>query len=92
MPRPGAAALPASAQTALEQATAARRGEELVRGVEAMVRKLADPELDVGLHLIDRLERTYQAGHRANLLRLDAIGQQAMAAISEDPTGDTSHG
>lgn len=53
------------------------RAADLVREVEGLVAELADPELDIGLPLIQRLERALHLGHRSNLLRLTAISDRA---------------
>ena len=60
-----------------EAARALRSADALVREVEATIGQLADPDLDIALPTIQRLERALHLGHKSNLLRLTAISDRA---------------
>lgn len=57
-----------------------QRVEQLVRTVEINLGKLADPDVEVSLDLIERLERALHNGHLANVLRIDAISARVLVA------------
>jgi hypothetical protein len=69
----------------LRDRTATERADALIRRVEALIAKLAAPELDLPLPSIERLERAFQAGHRANLLRIDAVEGRARRSLGIAP-------
>lgn len=46
---------------------------ELVQLVERHIELLSQPERELSLHLIGRLERALQKGHVSNLIRLDVF-------------------
>lgn len=68
----------AGASQVRTRAAADTRATELIRGVEVLVGKLADPTLRMDLAELDRYERAIAAGHRSNLLRLSLIEERLL--------------
>lgn len=58
--------------------------ESLVRGLEVLVGRLADPDRPLPLDLLDRYERALAVGHRSNLLRLSVIEERVLARPEVD--------
>lgn len=68
----------------LNPARSPERAAELVRGVETLVGKLADPEIEIPLTLMERLERALHLGHRANLMRLGVISERVLSDLEPE--------
>lgn len=66
-------------------AAADSRATQLIRGIESLIGKLADPDLPVDLRELGRYERALHEGHRSNLLRLSVVEERCLAQPEEVP-------
>jgi hypothetical protein len=60
-----------------------QHAESLLRGLEVLVERLANPALPLPLDLLSRYERALVDGHRSNLLRLTVIEERLLAQPEE---------
>lgn len=61
------------------------RAASLIRGLEVLISRLADPALPLDLAQLGRYERALAEGHRSNLLRLSVVEERALAQPEEVP-------
>lgn len=59
------------------------RAASLIRGIEVLIGRLADPDLPVSLIELERYERALHEGHRSNLLRLSVVEERLLAQPDE---------
>jgi hypothetical protein len=57
--------------------------ESLIRGLEVLVGRQADPDRPMPLGVLGRYERALAQGHRSNLLRLAVIEERVLALPEE---------
>jgi hypothetical protein len=57
--------------------------ESQIRGLEVLIGRLADPDVELPLDLMSRYERALTEGHRSNLLRLSVIDERVLAQPEE---------